>query len=177
MSTRTSAPSIAELRAITQPASIFERNSGEHWAGRLYMRRVSPYCTRLLLRTPLQPNAVTWLMIGAEDMTKGVVTPRPGTKAKGGPGIGLNGGGNTVVGSGDVLQILSADDGDLTGAHLVTEKPISVIGGHECAFVPKAVIPSRRRTGRQSRPSSSTGKRSSSSRWTTSYAFSLMCGP
>jgi phosphatidylglycerophosphate synthase len=56
-------PTIAELRAATQPASIFERNSGEHWAGRLYMRRVSPYLTRLLLRTPISANGVTWLMI------------------------------------------------------------------------------------------------------------------
>ncbi|HEV2785382.1 MAG TPA: CDP-alcohol phosphatidyltransferase family protein, partial [Solirubrobacteraceae bacterium] len=60
---RTSRPSIAELRAATQPASIFERNSGEHWAGRLYVRRFSPYLTRLLIPTPLTPNGVTWLMI------------------------------------------------------------------------------------------------------------------
>jgi phosphatidylglycerophosphate synthase len=60
---RTSRPSIAELRAATQPPSIFARNSGEHWAGRLYVRRLSPYLTRLLLRTPATPNAVTWLMI------------------------------------------------------------------------------------------------------------------
>jgi phosphatidylglycerophosphate synthase len=59
---RTSTPTVAELRAATQPPSIFERNSGEHWAGRLYIRRVSPYLTRLLLRTPLTPNAVTALM-------------------------------------------------------------------------------------------------------------------
>jgi phosphatidylglycerophosphate synthase len=58
-------PSIAELRAATQPPSIFERNSGEHWAGRLYIRRLSPYLTRALIPTPLTPNAVTWLMIGA----------------------------------------------------------------------------------------------------------------
>jgi phosphatidylglycerophosphate synthase len=58
-------PTIAELRAATQPASIFERNSGEHWAGRLYMRRLSPYLTRLLLRTPISANGVTWLMIVA----------------------------------------------------------------------------------------------------------------
>jgi phosphatidylglycerophosphate synthase len=63
VSTRTSAPSIAELREVTQPASIFARNSGEHWAGRLYMRRLSPYLTRLLLRTPITPNGATWLMI------------------------------------------------------------------------------------------------------------------
>jgi phosphatidylglycerophosphate synthase len=56
-------PTIAELRAATQPASIFERNSGEHWAGKLYMRRLSPYLTRLLLHTPITANGVTWLMI------------------------------------------------------------------------------------------------------------------
>ena len=56
-------PTIAELRTATQPASIFARNSGEHWAGKLYMRRLSPYLTRLLIRTPLSPDAVTWLMI------------------------------------------------------------------------------------------------------------------
>src|SRR5918997_1342017 len=56
-------PTIAELRVRTQPPSIFARNSGEHWAGRLYMRRLSPHLTRLLLRTPLTPNGVTWLMI------------------------------------------------------------------------------------------------------------------
>ena len=42
-------PTIAELRAATQPDSIFARNSGEHWAGKLYMRRLSPYLTRLLI--------------------------------------------------------------------------------------------------------------------------------
>ena len=54
---RTSRPSIAELRAATQPASIFERNSGEHWAGRLYVRRFSPYLTRMLLSTPSSPDS------------------------------------------------------------------------------------------------------------------------
>ena len=58
-------PPIEELRAATQPPSIFERSSGEHWAGRLYVRRGSPYLTRLLLRTPITPNGVTWLMIAA----------------------------------------------------------------------------------------------------------------
>lgn len=62
MAVQTRSPSIAELRAVTQPESIFARNSGEHWAGRLYMRRLSPYLTRLLLRTPISPNAVTALV-------------------------------------------------------------------------------------------------------------------
>ena len=63
MSARSPRPSIAELRAATQPPSIFARNSGEHWAGRLYVRRASPYLTRWLVGTRLTPNAVTWLMI------------------------------------------------------------------------------------------------------------------
>jgi phosphatidylglycerophosphate synthase len=56
-------PTVAELREATQPASIFERDSGEHWAGRLYIRRASPYLTRELLRTRITPNGVTWLML------------------------------------------------------------------------------------------------------------------
>lgn len=56
-------PSIAELRAATQPPEIFARNSGEHWAGRLYVRRVSPYATRVFLRLGLSADAVTWLFI------------------------------------------------------------------------------------------------------------------
>jgi phosphatidylglycerophosphate synthase len=60
---RTSRPSIAELRAATQPPQIFERNSGEHWAGRLYIRRFSPYATRLFLRLGLSADAVTWLFV------------------------------------------------------------------------------------------------------------------
>src|SRR5919204_5061147 len=62
-STSMAEPTIAELRAATQPASIFARDSGEHWAGRLYVRRASPYLTRMLLRTRISPNGVTWLMI------------------------------------------------------------------------------------------------------------------
>jgi phosphatidylglycerophosphate synthase len=66
-------PTIAELRAATQPAAIFERNSGEHWAGKLYMRRLSPYATRLLLRTPISANGVTWLMIVVGLVAAGVL--------------------------------------------------------------------------------------------------------
>jgi phosphatidylglycerophosphate synthase len=38
---------------------LFARNSGEHWTGRLYMRRVSPYVTRLILPTRVSADAVT----------------------------------------------------------------------------------------------------------------------
>ncbi len=65
MSVSERVPTVAELRAATQPPGLLDRNSGEHWAGRLYMRRLSPYLTRVLVATPLTPNAVTWLMIAA----------------------------------------------------------------------------------------------------------------
>jgi phosphatidylglycerophosphate synthase len=73
-------PTIAELRAATQPPSIFERNSGEHWAGRLYMRRLSPYCTRALLGTGISANGVTWLMIVA-GVAAAAVLALPGVAA------------------------------------------------------------------------------------------------
>jgi phosphatidylglycerophosphate synthase len=56
---------MAEFRAAVQPPGLLDRNSGEHWAGRLYVRRVSPYLTRALTGTPVTPNAVTWAMIAA----------------------------------------------------------------------------------------------------------------
>jgi phosphatidylglycerophosphate synthase len=77
---RSSRPSIAELRAATQPPSIFARNSGEHWAGRLYVRRVSPYATRLLLRAGLSPDAATWLMI-ATGLAAALTLTLPGPAA------------------------------------------------------------------------------------------------
>ena len=56
-------PSYAEFRAVVQPPGLLDRNSGEHWAGRLYLRRMSPRLTWLLSKTPLTPNAVTVLML------------------------------------------------------------------------------------------------------------------
>lgn len=56
-------PTIAELREITQPPAVRGRRTAEHWTGDLYMRHLSPYLTRLLIRTPITANGVTWLMI------------------------------------------------------------------------------------------------------------------
>lgn len=55
--------SIAELRAVTQPASVRGRANSEHWVADLYLRRISPYLTRLLIALRFSPNAITWLMI------------------------------------------------------------------------------------------------------------------
>ena len=56
-------PTIAKLRVRTQPAAVLNRPNAEHWAGRLYLRSISPYVTRLALRIGLSANAVSWLMI------------------------------------------------------------------------------------------------------------------
>jgi phosphatidylglycerophosphate synthase len=58
-----SRPSIAELRAVAQPDATMMRRNGEHWAGRLYMRRLSAHVTRVLVGTRVAPNALTGLMI------------------------------------------------------------------------------------------------------------------
>src|SRR5690242_19868394 len=54
-----SGPSLAELRATGQPPAVLERLNDEHWAGRLYMRRVSPRATWVFARLGWSPNAVT----------------------------------------------------------------------------------------------------------------------
>jgi phosphatidylglycerophosphate synthase len=83
VSVRSPTPSVAELRAVTQPASLFARNSGEHWAGKLYMRRISPYVTRPLLRTRITPNAVTWFMM-VVGLAAAAVLTLPGVAAAAG---------------------------------------------------------------------------------------------
>jgi phosphatidylglycerophosphate synthase len=60
---RSSRPSVAELRAVAQPPDLLARRSAEHWAGRLYMRRISIYATWLGVRAGLSANATTGLMI------------------------------------------------------------------------------------------------------------------
>ncbi|MEU9890386.1 CDP-alcohol phosphatidyltransferase family protein [Sphaerisporangium sp. NPDC051017] len=72
-----SGPSVIELRAVAQPQTTMGRNSGEHWAGALYMRKLSIYVTWALARTAITPNQVTGLMIVA-GVLAGVVLALPG---------------------------------------------------------------------------------------------------
>lgn len=59
------APDLTELRAVCQPPSVFDRANAEHWAGPLYLRRLSIHLTRQLVRTRVSPDGVTWMMIVA----------------------------------------------------------------------------------------------------------------
>jgi phosphatidylglycerophosphate synthase len=61
--TATPLPTLQELRDVVQPVDVMGRVNGEHWAGRLYMRRVSLHVTRALIPTRVSADAVTWGMI------------------------------------------------------------------------------------------------------------------
>src|SRR5690349_4512041 len=56
-------PTISEVRTGGQPAGLTDRRNEEHWAGRLYMRSVSPYFSWLFVRIGFAPNQLTGLMI------------------------------------------------------------------------------------------------------------------
>lgn len=85
-------------------------------------------------------SAGAWAVVAADDDTTITVTPRPGTDAKGGPGIGVDGGGAVTLDAADVLQIMGdADGGDVTGATIAANKPIFVFGAHLCATVPVGI--------------------------------------
>ena len=57
-------PTIAQLREVTQPPSVRTRAGAEHWVAHVYLRDISPYLTRILLKAGFSANGVTWLMIG-----------------------------------------------------------------------------------------------------------------
>ena len=63
MTLRPSRPTIAQIREVSQPISVTGRSTSEHWIADLYQRKISPYFTRIFLRTPITANGVTWLMI------------------------------------------------------------------------------------------------------------------
>ena len=60
---RPARPTIAEIREVGQPPAVRGRRNSEHWVADAYLRRISPYLTRILLRTPITANGVTWLMV------------------------------------------------------------------------------------------------------------------
>ena len=63
MTNRPVNPTVAQIREISQPISVTGRSNAEHWVADVYLRKISPYLTRILLRTPISANGVTYLMI------------------------------------------------------------------------------------------------------------------
>jgi len=60
---RPTRPTVAQIREVCQPPAIRGRRNSEHWVADVYLRDISPHLTRILLRTPITANQVTWLMV------------------------------------------------------------------------------------------------------------------
>jgi len=83
-----------------------------------------------------------YAVVASQDGT--TVTLKPSaTGAMVFPGSGVNGDGTgqAVLNSGDVLLVESTDTpaADPTGTRVEADKPIQVIGGHDCTFIPASV--------------------------------------
>ena len=71
-----------------------------------------------------------------DDTLVTITPPQGGTPTDPGVGIEGDGYGDVVLDRGDVLQLFSRHFGDFTGMHVTADKPIQVLGGHQCTAVP-----------------------------------------
>lgn len=55
--------SIQQIKSLGQPPEVLNRRVAEHWSGPLYMRKISPYVSKVLLKLGISPTLVTWLMV------------------------------------------------------------------------------------------------------------------
>lgn len=67
---------VADIRRYGQPPGLKDRRNEEHWAGRLYMRDLSPYFGWIALRLGFSPNQLTYLMM-ASGVVAGLVVSLP----------------------------------------------------------------------------------------------------
>jgi hypothetical protein len=65
--------------------------------------------------------------------------PPGGTSVQAGGGVDAKGDGMALLNTGDILTVYAAAGGDLTGSFVTADKPVQVIGGHECTQIPIGV--------------------------------------
>ncbi|MCC6523185.1 MAG: IgGFc-binding protein [Polyangiaceae bacterium] len=79
----------------------------------------------------------------SEDGTTVSLSPGPmGGGVSAGAGISATGDGTATLNRGDVLEVFSggsADPGDMSGSLVSADKPVQVIGGHTCTYLPDPV--------------------------------------
>jgi hypothetical protein len=67
--------------------------------------------------------------------------PPSGAQIQPGAGLPASGAGQVMLDQGDVLQVVSAaGSNDTTGSIISADKPIQVIGGHDCTQVPIGIV-------------------------------------
>ena len=91
-----------------------------------------------------------YTVVAREDGTTVEITPSASGKlVLPGSSVAEDGVGVVMLDAGDVLQVLSAAGGgepdgpdisDLTGTRVVSDKPVEVIGGHLCTYIPYDVL-------------------------------------
>jgi len=75
-----------------------------------------------------------------DNTTVTLKAPKGGTSTQAGGGVDALGNGVVVLNEGDVLQVITAAGGELTGSIVAADKPVQVIGGHECSNVPLDIV-------------------------------------
>lgn len=54
---------VTEIRELGQPPSVMNRRVAEHWTGPAYLRKFSPYLSKIFLSLNISPTQITWLMV------------------------------------------------------------------------------------------------------------------
>lgn len=75
----------------------------------------------------------------ADDTTVTLLPSQTGKKVKAGGGVAADGTGEIDLNAGDVLEVMTAIGGDLTGTRVSANRPVQVIAGHKCTQVPTDV--------------------------------------
>jgi hypothetical protein len=79
-----------------------------------------------------------YAVVASQNGTTVTLSPSATSQIRAGAGLSGSGAGTLTLNAGDVLQVLSGNNAshDLTGTRVVADKPIQVISGHDCTYVP-----------------------------------------
>lgn len=93
------------------------------------------------LSWPSQQDGAGFLAITATENGTTVSLSGSGGAAPGG-GVSANGSGTVLLGRGDVLEVVADGTSDLSGTRVRADKPVQLIAGHSCAYVPNQDVQS-----------------------------------